>query len=62
MTGHDTKKRTEHPSPTPGRPKDSGSRQQKHPDQGSQSGAGGLDEQASEGRGCPVPAKPPGAK
>jgi hypothetical protein len=62
MTEHGSNKRTEHPSATPGRPKESGSRQQKHPDQGSESGAGGLDKRASDGRGRPVPAKPPGAK
>jgi hypothetical protein len=45
---------------TPGKPKESGSRQQKHPDQGTQSGSRELDQQ-SEGTPA-VPAKPPGPK
>jgi hypothetical protein len=42
---------------TPGRPKESGSRQQTHPDQNSHSGSPPFDKEASE-RGGP-PTRPP---
>jgi len=48
---------------TPGRPTQSGSRQQTHPDQTSQSGSPNTDHELTHQSGSrPVPAKPPGAK
>jgi hypothetical protein len=49
-------------SQTPGRPTDSGSRQQTHPNQGSQSGAPDLDREATQPRPDAIPAKPASAK
>jgi hypothetical protein len=60
------KKATQHDqntTSTPGKPKDSGSRQQTQPDQGSQTGSPELDESITRRGGArPVPTKPPGAK
>lgn len=50
------------PSTSPGRPKESGSRQQAHPDQGSQSGSHELDSRAALKHAPPVPNRPRGAK
>ncbi len=48
---------------TPGRPTESGSRQQTHPGQTSQSGSAKFDREATQRGGHdPVPVKPPGAK
>ncbi len=49
------------PPTTPARPNDAGSRQQTHPDQGSQSGSHGVDRELTK-RGGQTPQKPPGAK
>ena len=50
-------------SATPARPTQSGSRQQTHPNQSSQSGSPATDRDMSHRSGSkPVPAKPPGAK
>jgi len=46
---------------TPARPSDAGSRQQTHPDQGSQSGSHSLDRELTS-RGARTTEKPPGAK
>jgi hypothetical protein len=46
--------RKEQPSATtPGRPKDSGSRQQTHPDQGSHSGSPSFDKETTRRSGTP---------
>lgn len=50
------------PSTTPGRPKESASRQQTHPEQGSQSGSHELDSRAAHRRMPLAPLKPPGEK
>lgn len=48
---------------TPGKPRDSGSRQQTHKDQGTQTGSPELDREASRRSDIPpVPTVPPGAK
>jgi hypothetical protein len=65
MGKHNSTQDAAHPSgkeATLGRPKESGSRQQTHPDQGSQSGSHEIDERASHGRTPAVPARPAGAK
>lgn len=50
-------------SNTPGRARDAASRQQRHKDQGLQSGSPELDAEASEGSDVPpVPTIPPGPK
>lgn len=49
-------------SATPGKPKDSGSRQQTHPDQNSQTGSPSLDRKHTDRSGTTPPPKPPGAK
>jgi hypothetical protein len=66
MTSHKPDRKSPSSAPTadsPGRPKDSGSRQQTHPDQNLQSGSHELDKSAGKGgvaaRNGP---KPPGAK
>jgi hypothetical protein len=54
MTTHTSDRKSHTAAPatnTPGRPKDSGSRQQTHPDQGMQSGSGELDKSAREKKG-----------
>jgi hypothetical protein len=51
------------PSDTPGRPKDSGSRQQSHPDQNLQSGSSELDKESGrKGGAAKDPPKPASAK
>ena len=48
---------------TPGRPTQSGSRQQTHPNQSAQSGSPEADRDLTRQSGStPVPAKPPGSK
>jgi hypothetical protein len=49
-------------SATPGKPKDSGSRQQTYPDQNSQTGSPTLDRKHTDRGGTAPPPKPPGAK
>jgi hypothetical protein len=51
------------PADSPGRPKDSGSRQQSHPDQNLQSGSGELDKKSGrKGGATKEPPKPASAK
>ena len=47
---------------TPGRPKDTGSRQQNHPGQSSQTGSPKADREHTQRGGSGGGAKPPGAK
>jgi hypothetical protein len=63
-TADQSKKSQPEPAPTtPGRPKDSGSRQQTHQDQASQSGSPALDEKTTRRATTPaVPTKPASAK
>jgi hypothetical protein len=49
-------------SATPGKPKDSGSRQQTHKDQSSQTGSPQSDREHSDRGGSATAPKPPGAK
>jgi hypothetical protein len=49
-------------SATPGKPKDSGSRQQTQADQNSQTGSPRLDREHTERGGSATAPKPPGAK
>lgn len=67
MSKRNTRKRPRQLAPAPpnttlGRPKESGSRQQAHPDQGSQSGSHELDSRAAHRRMPMAPLKPSGAK
>lgn len=54
---------TQTPEPsTPGKPKSSGSRQQKHQDQGTQTGSDKLDRDSSRSEGGREPPTPPSTK
>jgi hypothetical protein len=50
------------PDPTPGRPKSTGSRQQTHPDQKSQTGSAESDKDFTEQTGLSEQFKQPGTK